>query len=52
MFIDLTAVVPGSATVAQSQALEDRIKKTLTSARKEIKEVTVTFKADEKHQSS
>jgi len=44
MFVDLTATVPGSVTVAETSALEEKIQDTLKKARKEIKEVRVTFR--------
>jgi len=44
MFVDLTATVPGSVTVAETSVLEEKIQYTLKKARKEIKEVCVTFR--------
>lgn len=46
MFVDLTATVPGSVTVTETSALEEKIQHTLKKARKEIKEVRVTFKPE------
>jgi divalent metal cation (Fe/Co/Zn/Cd) transporter len=43
MFVDLTATVPGSVTVAETSALEDKIQYVLRKAKREIKEVRVTF---------
>ena len=44
MFVDLTAEVSGSVTVAQASTLEEKITRTLKKAKKEITEVRVTFK--------
>jgi len=48
MFVDLTAEIPGTITVSQAASLEEKIEHTLKAARKEIKEVRVTFKPTEK----
>ena len=44
MFVDLTASVPGSITVAEVATIEEKIEHMLKKARKEIKEVRVTFR--------
>lgn len=44
MFVDLTAEVPGSISISQSAALEQKIESVLKGARKEISEVHVTFR--------
>lgn len=44
MFVDLTASVPSSITVAEAATLEEKIDHMLKNARKEIKEVQVTFR--------
>ena len=44
MLVDLTASVPGSTTVAEAATLEEKIEHMLKKARKEIKEVRVTFR--------
>jgi len=46
IFVDLTATVPESVTVAETSALESKIQYTLQKARKEIKEVRVTFRPE------
>jgi len=46
MFIDLTATVPGTVTISEASALEDKIQYTLMKARKEIKEVRITFRPE------
>jgi divalent metal cation (Fe/Co/Zn/Cd) transporter len=43
MFVDLTAKVPSTLSVADTSALEDMITRTLKEARKEVKEVRVKF---------
>jgi len=47
IFVDLTATVPGSITVAQATALEEKIQYNLKKLRKEITEVRVTFRPEE-----
>jgi divalent metal cation (Fe/Co/Zn/Cd) transporter len=44
MFVDLIATVPGSITIKETTELEDKIQDTLKNARREIKEVRVTFR--------
>ncbi|CAA7259130.1 unnamed protein product [Cyclocybe aegerita] len=44
MFVDLIAEVSGSVTVSHATTLEEKIGNTLKNARKEIKEVRVTFR--------
>ncbi|KAF9529393.1 cation efflux family-domain-containing protein [Crepidotus variabilis] len=44
LFVDLTARIPGTITVSQASSLEEQIEHTLKTARKEIKEVRITFK--------
>ncbi|KAJ3516425.1 hypothetical protein NLJ89_g1124 [Agrocybe chaxingu] len=44
MFVDLIAEVSGSVTVSHAATLEEKIGNTLKNARKEIKEVRVTFR--------
>ena len=43
MFVDLTAKVPGTMSVADTSALQANIERTLKRARKEIAEVRVRF---------
>lgn len=46
IFVDLMATVPGSITIAQATALEEKIQHTLKESKKEIAEVRVTFQPE------
>ncbi|KIY50307.1 hypothetical protein FISHEDRAFT_39769 [Fistulina hepatica ATCC 64428] len=44
MFVDLTAQVAASATVSETHTLEKQITQTIKDARRDVREVTVSFK--------
>ncbi|KAL1748828.1 cation efflux protein [Schizophyllum fasciatum] len=52
MYVDLTAVVPGSTTISGAATLEYKISDTLRKAKKEITDVRVRFEPEERARQS
>ncbi|KAI4528562.1 cation efflux protein [Schizophyllum commune Tattone D] len=52
MYVDLTAVVPGSTTISGAASLEDKITETLRKAKKEVTDVRVRFEPEERARQS